>query len=349
MNCKIFLGMSGGVDSSVSAFLLKEAGYDVEGVMLLLKPDFELRKKEIDDAEKAAKRADIPFHTVDKTELFKNTVMSNFISEYTKGRTPNPCILCNPTVKFASLYEFAKQNGADLIATGHYADIYTDNRGIKHIKKNPTKKDQSYFLSRLTHEQVQSAVFPLGNISKADVRNIAKDLKLDCADKGDSQEVCFIPNNSYADFLTDFGGLVPTPGNYIDINGNILGKHKGIINYTMGQRRGLEIALGERMYVTKIDPEQNTVMLCKENERYIKELLVKNLTLINNSIPEGEFTAEVKIRSTARAQTAVITPPNNTDGTRRVILSQPQTMAAPGQTCAFYNGDILLGAAEIIM
>lgn len=345
MNCKIFLGMSGGVDSSVSAFLLKEAGYDVEGVMLLLKEDSDIRRKEIDDARKAADRAGIKFHTLDKTAEFQDIVINNFISEYKNGRTPNPCVLCNPNIKFKSLYEYAKQNGADLIATGHYADIFTDKSGIKHIKRNPTKKDQSYFLSRLTSELVQASVFPLGNKSKTEVRDIAENLGLECADKGDSQEVCFIPENDYFSFLTEKCGLQAVPGNYIDINGNVLGKHKGIINYTMGQRRGLEIALGERMYVTKINPEDNTVTLCTESERYITSLLVKDITFINGDVPADRFTAEVKIRNTAKPLKAEII---NQGENWLVSLCGVQTMAASGQICAFYSGDILLGAGTIL-
>ena len=346
MNCKIFLGLSGGVDSSVSALLLREAGYEVHGVMLLLKPPSEQREREAAQAQNTANELGIPLHFLDAVQLFHDTVINNFISEYKIGHTPNPCVLCNPTVKFAALLSFAASMGGGKIATGHYVEKIRLPDGTAALRRHKSRKDQSYFLCRLTEAQLEAAEFPLAPYHKEEVRAIAAEHGLPCASQSDSQEICFIPDGDYGTFLTETGGLQAQPGHFIDKNGKILGQHRGIIHYTLGQRRGLEIALGERMYVSNLNPTDNTVTLCTEQERYQTGLFVRDLHMIHGDTPREAFSADVKVRSTAAPVPAQITP--QADGTCRITLSKKQTAAAPGQTAAFYRDDILLGGATIL-
>lgn len=346
MKKKIILGMSGGVDSSVCALLLKQAGWDVTGLMLLLQPPSPTREEAMEDACAAAQRVGIPLQFADLHQTFRETVMQNFIDEYQNGCTPNPCVFCNPTIKFASLLDFAKENGLDAIATGHYVRSERDTAGRVRILRHSSHKDQSYFLSYLTEEQAQRAVFPLAPYTKPQVRAIAAENGLPCAEKRDSQEVCFIPDGDYASFLTTTGGLTAEPGDFLDAQGKVLGRHRGTLHYTLGQRRGLEIALGERVYVKALDPKNNTVTLCREEERYITDLTVSHPHWIYGEPPREPFSALVKIRSAARPTPAEITPLSNS--LWRVTLAQRQTTAAPGQTAAFYDGDLLLGGARIL-
>lgn len=346
MEKKIILGMSGGVDSSVAALLLKKAGWSVTGLMLLLQPPSPAREAAMADARAAADQVGIPLFFDDRHEQFQKLVIQNFIDEYKNGCTPNPCVRCNPFVKFASLLAFAEKHGCTAVATGHYVKTDKTPMGHTRLLRHPSAKDQSYFLSYLTQEQADSAVFPLAAYTKDQVRAIAAESGVPCAAKKDSQEVCFIPGKDYASFLIHAGGLRAEPGYFLNTSGEKIGMHRGILHYTLGQRRGLEIAMGERMYVQSLDPKNNTVTLCREDERYITSLTVENPHWINGKPPEKPFSAQVKIRSTARPISAEITPLSETNW--QITLSQKQTFAAPGQTAAFYDGDVLLGGARIL-
>lgn len=333
---KILLGISGGVDSAYAAYKLKSEGHEVEGAVIKMHCHTELEA-----AREAAESIGIPLHIIDATEAFDSIIKENFATEYAKGRTPNPCIICNPQVKFKALYDYAVQHGFDRIATGHYAKIVTveTDGETRYTLSSPKddKKDQTYMLYRLPQNILEKTIFPLYEMEKSEVRTSSREAGLSAADRGDSQEICFLPEGNYAEFVESKCGK-SKEGSFIDESGKILGTHKGIIHYTVGQRKGLGIALGTRAFVTEINPENNTVTLSTAPKKSAEIIICD---IVFSGMPEpGEKTeipALVKPRYTAKKVAATVH--FSTDGTARVHFSEPTT-AAPGQSLTIYDPEV---------
>lgn len=339
---KIAVGMSGGVDSSAAAQILLEQGYDVMGIILRLKPE-NGADNDIEDAKKIAAKLGIELKVLDRREFFKKSVIEPFISEYLSARTPNPCVECNFAIKFGAMLDYALENGCDGIATGHYAKIEEEN-GRFLLKRSESSKDQSYFLYRLNQFQLSHSIFPLEGMEKSVIREKAEAAGIHVAEKKDSQEICFVPDDDYISYLSSLGITSPK-GNFIDANGNILGEHNGIINYTIGQRKGLG-AFGKPMFVTKISSAENTVTIGENGSQYSSGLIADRL----NFIPFDElcepFKANAKIRFRAKEQPAMIIP--DSDSTVKVIFDEPQRSVTPGQSVVFYSGNTVIGGGRII-
>lgn len=344
------LGMSGGVDSSVSAITLLNQGYDVTGVTFTTTP----KNKSSDptkfdatyQARLVANSLGIDHMSIDFSNIFSKKVINNFISEYLSGRTPNPCVRCNKYIKFGVMLDFAKELNFDYIATGHYADITYDNAKNKFLlKRSKSKKDQSYFLYNMTQDQIAHTIFPIGDLEKSDVRKIAQKYNLPSALNPDSQEICFIKNEKYSDFINRHISNISVPGNFLDTKGNIIGIHKGIINYTIGQRKNLGISFGKHMYVIKIDPANNTITLADNSQLYIKHLLIRDLNFIYLENLDSAIRAHVKIRYQAVPATALIKPIDNKN--LKIIFDTPQRISAPGQSAVIYDNDTVIGGGII--
>lgn len=339
---KAVIGLSGGVDSAVAAYLLKQQGYDVTGVILRLKPG-DAADSDIADASAIAEKLGIELKILDRREVFNQKVISPFISEYLGGKTPNPCIECNKEIKFGVMLDYALEIGCDCIATGHYAKIENKNgRYLLHRSESP--KDQSYFLFRLTQEQLAKTVFPLEGLTKDEIREIALKAELPVAKKGDSQEICFVPNDDYIAFLAS-KNITSPKGNFIDKNGNILGTHNGIINYTVGQRKGLG-AFGKPMFVNSINAADNTVIIGENGTQYCKGLIADRLNFIAFDSLTEPLRANVKIRFRAKEQPALITPLD--DGRMQIVFDEPQRSITPGQSAVIYDGNTVIGGGRII-
>ena len=337
---KVFLALSGGVDSSVALSFLKNEGHNVEALCLKMSA---LHDKTLSAAEKAAAHLSVPLHIVNAEELFESVVVKNFAEEYLSGRTPNPCIVCNPAVKFRLLYDFAVKNGFDKIATGHYATIRNIN-GKNYIGVAANiKKDQSYMLYRLPSEIIDRLIFPLGETKdKSVVRDAAVKENLPSAENPDSQEICFIENETYADFI-ERNFSKSKKGCFIGPKGEVLGEHKGIMHYTVGQRKGLSLSYSEPIYVKKIDSESGNVFLCRSGEEYFSGVRLKGVFL-PHPIEKTEFKANVKIRYSAKTSEAEI---KLSGDTAEVIFKEPQRACCPGQSAVFYSGDIVIGGGFI--
>ena len=333
---KILVGISGGVDSAFCANRLLLEGHEVEGAVLLMH-----EHTEIASAKAAAHDIGIKLHVVDVREEFEKVVKENFISEYLSGRTPNPCIICNEKVKFARLYSYAMENGFDAIATGHYAKIVKLGERYAVARSADEKKDQSYMLYRLPQNILSALILPLSDIPKADVRRESAEQGISAADRKDSQEICFLPDGKYAEFIEQKRGISP-PGNFVDEEGNTLGRHNGIIRYTVGQRKGLGISLGERMFVSRIDPVSNDIVLSKSSSG--KNVIELRDLAYSSMAPVSEpcvVSLMAKLRYTAPLveATAELRP----DGTATLRLSAPHK-AAPGQSAVLYiDGVVALG------
>lgn len=343
MATKVFVGMSGGVDSSVTAALLLKQGYEVEGINLVLVPgDPGLATK---DAQAVCDVLNIPLHVIDLRDDFKKYVIDNFVDEYKNGRTPNPCVVCNENIKFGKLLDIALEMGGDYIATGHYAKIEEED-GKFYLKRADSRKDQSYFLNRLNQHQLSHTMFPMFDLEKMDTRKIAEELGLPVAHKSDSQEICFVTDDDYVGFIKDYSGYESQPGRFIDMDGNNLGEHKGIINYTIGQRKGLGIAFGEPMFVTKINADTNEITLAPAGFQHIKEFVVENVSYVYLDAPlNEEIRVDVKIRCQAKPEPATIVPIS--ESSVRVVFDVPQRAVTPGQSAVFYIGDSVLGGGFI--
>ncbi|MCL2488465.1 MAG: tRNA 2-thiouridine(34) synthase MnmA [Oscillospiraceae bacterium] len=346
-----FVGMSGGVDSSVAALLLKQQGHSVTGVTLLLRGGRLAvtapagARRDIADAERVCAALEMPHRVLDLSDQFCALVVDEFADAYLSGRTPNPCVTCNRLIKFGALLDYALENGADGVATGHYALVeYDGQSGRRQMFHTGSRKDQSYFLWSLSQRQLAHSVFPLAGMEKSAVRELARRHRLPVADKGDSMEVCFVPESGHAAFIRAYTGRDFPPGEFADGTGRVLGVHSGIANYTVGQRKGLGIALGQPMYVTAIDPEHNRVILGEEGRQFQDTCFLRQVNWLSVPPMEQPFRAEVKIRYQAAPAPAEIIPEH--DGLR-VAFDQPQRAVAPGQSAVFYRGAMVLGGGVI--
>lgn len=339
---RVLIGMSGGVDSSVAAARLQEEGYEVIGATLKLSDHSE---KEQQDAAAVCAVLGIEHHIMDYSKQFQNAVIAPFVQAYLAGKTPNPCIECNRSVKFASLLETAEKLGCDKIATGHYAKLVSYHNRLTFLREENNPKDQTYVLYTLSQELLSRLLLPLSGMDKQAVRTLAKQYHLPVAEKGDSQEICFIPDKNYGKFLREYTQTQPTPGNFIDQNGRILGQHTGIWDYTIGQRKGLGIALGTPVYVTAIHPKDNTVTLGVSGQEYHRSLIAQNLCWMGMPAPTSPLSLQVKIRYAAKPVSAQLIPLDNQKV--RVEFSEPQRAVTPGQAVVFYRDQFLMGGGEI--
>lgn len=331
MNKKVVLGLSGGVDSAVAARLLQKEGYEVFGLFL----DIGIEGAS-EDAKKNAEFLGIPLRVLDiSTELEKH-VCSKFADSYLHGETPNPCILCNPLVKFKALTDYADNISAEFISTGHYA-IVKDG----HLFKGQPSNDQSYMLSRLNSSQLSRLILPLGNFEKSHVRELALEMGIPVAKKPDSMEICFIPDKDYASFI-EKRGFVPPEGNFVDSEGNILGRHRGIHHYTIGQRRGLRIALGKRVFVSEIRPETNEVVLSDDEVLYTDSISVRDMNWIVSK--SDSFKCDVRVRHSRTQYPATATP---SESSAEVVFEEPVRAPTKGQAAVFYDGDEVIGGGFI--
>lgn len=357
MGKKVVVGMSGGVDSSVAAYLLKQQGYDVVGVTMQIWQDESHEEIEnkggccglsaVDDARRVAAMLDIPYYVMNFKSEFKRDVIDYFVREYLAGRTPNPCIACNRYVKWESLLTRSIQIGADYIATGHYARICELPNGRYAIRNSVTaKKDQTYALYNLTQEQLKRTLMPIGDYTKEEVRKIAEDIGLMVAGKPDSMEICFVPDNDYASFIEKETGVTSVPGDFVDVDGNVIGKHRGVIHYTVGQRKGLGIALGKPAFVVAIRPEQNQVVIGEDRDVYTERLYAKNLNFMAvDDIPEP---VHVKAKIRYSHEGAYCTVRKIDSDTIECIFDQPVRAVTPGQAVVLYDGEYVLGGGTII-
>ncbi|MFH1710117.1 MAG: tRNA 2-thiouridine(34) synthase MnmA [bacterium] len=343
MTKRIVVAMSGGVDSSVAAALLKKEGHDVIGITMQIWPRAEkgdscCSLSAVEDARRVANKLGIPYYVLDFQKIFKRNVIDYFISEYNLGRTPNPCVRCNQSIKFDALLKKSKDLGADYLATGHYARI--EKKSGRYILKKGVdpKKDQSYFLYPLSQEALSRTIFPLGDMTKQEIRKLAKKFKLKVADKKESQEICFVDG--------DFGKLFSAKkGNIVDLDGKVLGKHKGYQLYTIGQRRGLGLSRKDPAYVAKIDPKTNTVAVGDRGDVYSDDLTAGELNWVSLSKLDASAKVTAKIRYNSPGAEAEIRP--IAKGKVKVTFSKPQFAITPGQSVVFYDGDSVVGGGII--
>ena len=348
-NKKVLLGMSGGVDSSVSALLLKEEGYEVIGATLeLFAGSSCCNINTYIDAKNVCKSIGIPHFTYNYKDEFKCKVIDNFIEEYSNQRTPNPCIQCNKYMKFGFMWEKAKELGCNYLATGHYAKTeYSEKYGRWILKKSKAgRKDQSYVLWNMPKDLIQHVVFPLANFeSKDEIREIAREYHLKVANKPDSEDICFIPDGDYKKFLENNSDLKPINGNIVNLKGEVLGKHTGLYKYTIGQRKGLGISYSEPLFVIGFNKNKNELIVGTEKETYKKEMLVKDINLLLMDELKEKMEVEVKTRYSSKEERATIEMAEN--NMIKVIFDNPIQRITPGQSAVFYIDDIVLGGGII--
>ena len=351
---RVLLAMSGGVDSAASAALLQRAGYDVVGLTMRnycygeaagssSVPERSCCSLEaIDDARSVCARLDIPHMIADTEDIFGREVYDDFLAEYARARTPNPCVRCNSIVRFQILDEYAVKTGADCVATGHYARVFRSDAGRYHVAAAlHAEKDQSYFLSGLRYEALERVLFPLGDLRKPEVRDTARDAGLTVAEKPESQEVCFIPEGSLRGFLE--GKIPMTPGDIEDAAGKVVGTHAGLGAYTVGQRRGLGVSAGSPLYVVRLDEERNVVIVGSDSDLFEKNLICR-LHWFDEAVAAG---GGIAAKTRSRSPAAPVERVSVDGGFAEVVFETPQRAIAPGQTVAFYHGDVVVGSGVI--
>ena len=353
----VVVGMSGGVDSSVAAYLLKEQGYDVIGVTMQIWQEEDSCTVEenggccglsaVEDARRVAQKLDIPYYVMNFRKEFQKQVIDYFTREYLEGRTPNPCIACNRYVKWESLLKRSLEIGADYIATGHYARVEQLPNGRYAIRNSVTaKKDQTYALYNLTQEQLARTLMPVGAYTKDEIRKIAEEAGLLVAHKKDSQEICFVPDNDYAGFIKNSTGKTIPKGNFVLADGKVIGEHQGIIHYTIGQRKGLNLSMGHPVFVTKIRPDSNEVVIGENEDLFVNTLICDRVNFMAMEGLEEEVRLKAKIRYNHPGAECVISPVE--DGKVRVTFDQPQRAITPGQAVVFYQGEYVAGGGIIL-
>ena len=349
------IAMSGGVDSSVAAYLMKQAGYRCMGATMRLYQNEDLGQsgfhtccsaKDVEDAAEVAFQLDIPFEVVNYTEDFREKVIEKFIATYEAGGTPNPCIECNRRMKFDALFRRAEELGCEKIVTGHYARIEFDGRKYRLKKALDKSKDQSYVLYMLTQEQLAHTLFPLGSLHKTDTRAIADTAGLSSAHKPDSQDICFVPDGDYASFIEQYTGQSSEPGDFVDKEGNVLGKHKGQIHYTIGQRRGLGISAPESLYVCGKSLDSNKVILGGKQDLMSTCCYINDINLIPWDHLDKPIKCKVKTRYRQPEQPATVEQLG--DDLLKITFEEPQRAVTPGQAAVLYDGDMVLGGGTIL-
>ena len=350
---KIVVAMSGGVDSSTVAVMLHKLGYEVVGITLQLYDlGVTLEKKgaccagqDIYDAKMIADKFSFPHYVLNYETIFKNEVIEDFADSYIRGETPIPCVKCNQSVKFRDLFKVARDLGADALVTGHYVRRQNGPGGAELLRAIDPLKDQSYFLFATTKEQLSYVHFPLGGFTKEETRKLATSYGLEIADKPDSQDICFVPNGSYSKIVEKFRPGALDDGDIMHIDGTKLGTHAGIINYTIGQRRGMGIASANPLYVVKLVPELNQVIVGPESALFKSSFVARDINWLGHSeIPKEGFSATVKLRSAHKGAKAFIVPDGNH---LQITLEQPEKAITPGQACVIYDGDRVLGGGWI--
>lgn len=353
---KVVVGMSGGVDSSVAAYLLKEQGYEVIGMtMQIWQKDAEADKdggccglSAVDDARRVCQKLDIPHYVINFRDDFKKHVIDYFIEEYQNARTPNPCIACNRFVKWESMLQKALQIGADYIATGHYARVVQDETTKRYsLKQSKTlAKDQTYALYNLTQYQLEHTLMPLGDYTKDEVRVIAKDIGLAVASKPDSQEICFVPDDNYAKYIEEETGKKSPEGHFINKKGEVMGRHKGLIHYTIGQRKGLGLSVGKPIFVTKLNPKDNTVVLGDNEDIFTTTVYANKLNFMPFEKLEKELKCSAKIRYSHEAAPCTIKMVD--EETIVCEFEELQRAITPGQALVFYNENQVIGGGTML-
>jgi tRNA-specific 2-thiouridylase len=352
---KIVVAMSGGVDSSVAAALLKQQGYDVIGMMLRLwsEPGKEESNRcctpdSMAQARRVAAKLDIPFYVVDAKNIFRETVVQYFLDGYSRGETPNPCLLCNRQIRWTFLLDHALALGAEFMATGHYARRVTGDGGrVALLRAVDNSKDQSYVLHVLTQEKLRRTLFPIGDYPKTEIRQIAESFGLPTASRKDSQDLCFLAGDDYRNFLQRNAPEINQPGEIVTRDGKVIGQHNGLANYTIGQRKGLNISSPVPLYVITKHAPRNTLVVGTADELGFTELTARDVNWVSGDAPSGPFRAEVKIRYTARPAWAEVTPLEN--GTRsKVKFDAPARDVTAGQAAVFYVGEEVLGGGIIV-